>query len=226
MNDCFFITGTSTDVGKTIVATAVLECANRSGLSTAAFKPVASGCIETKEGLRNEDALALQQASSCDQSYNEINPIALLPAIAPHIAMEEAGLKITAKQLAEHCRKKPPAADFVIIEGVGGWRVPINQFEDFSQLPVLLNIPVIMVVSMTLGCISHALLTREAIISDGVKLAGWVANITEEEMPRYQENLAILVDRIAEPLLGEIPYLGDNPDRHIAANYLDFSFLI
>lgn len=226
MSHCYFVTGTSTEVGKTLIGTGLLVCANEAGLKTAAFKPLASGCVLTEHGWRNDDALALQAAVNTGQSYEEINPVALEPAIAPHIAAALAGREVTAEGLADLSRAPLARGEFVLIEGAGGWRVPINRHENFSELPKLLNIRVIMVVGMTLGCISHALLTAEAIVHDGLKLAGWVANAIEADMPYYRENVDTLIERLDAPLLGEVPHFPHPLDKTQVAKHLDFNLLI
>ena len=225
MSHCYFVTGTSTEVGKTIIGTGLLACANEVGLKTAAFKPLASGCVWTEQGWRNDDALALQAAVNTDQSYEEINPIALEPAIAPHIAAALADREVTARGLADLSQASIARGEFTLIEGAGGWRVPINRHETFSELPKLLNIPVIMVVGMTLGCISHALLTAEAITHDELTLAGWVANAIEVDMPYYRENVDTLIERLDAPLLGEVPHFSQRPDKIQVAKQLDFNLL-
>lgn len=226
----FFVTGTDTDVGKTVVSAGLLAAANTRGLSTAALKPVAAGCIETAEGLRNSDALLLQQTMSLPLSYDEINPIALAPAIAPHIAAQQANRKITIAQLAGFCRGTlMRRADLTLIEGAGGWRVPLNSREFLSALAVELRLPVILVVGMRLGCISHALLTAEAIARDGLTLAGWVANHCVEDMDFYDENVAAIRDSLRAPCLGEVPFLGagrKDPDPQQVAQYLDCTPLV
>ena len=222
----FFVTGTDTDVGKTFVACALLAAANQRGLTTAAVKPVAAGCEATPEGLRNDDALALQEAMSLPLSYEQINPITLEPAIAPHIAAARAGKNITVDRLVGFCRGvMMQRADFTLIEGAGGWRVPLNGRETLAELPKALNIPVILVVGMRLGCINHALLSAEAIHRDGLQIAGWVANRTEAEMSCYDENLASLKARLPFLCLGEIPNLPGAAAAEVAI-HLDIDKLI
>jgi len=222
----FFVTGTDTDVGKTFVACALLAAANQRGLTTAAVKPVAAGCEATPEGLRNDDALALQEAMSLPLSYEQINPITLEPAIAPHIAAARAGKNITVDRLVGFCRGvMMQRADFTLIEGAGGWRVPLNGRETLAELPKALNIPVILVVGMRLGCINHALLSAEAIHRDGLQIAGWVANRAEAEMSCYDENLASLKARLPFACLGEIPNLPGATAAEVST-HLDIGKLI
>src|SRR5680860_139512 len=169
----FFVTGTDTGVGKTMVSAAILEAAKAAGKRTLGMKPIASGCESTPEGLRNEDALALQQAATETIAYDLVNPVALAPAIAPHVAAVQAGRTISADRLVGFCRgMQMRPADLLLIEGAGGWRVPLNDRETYSAVPRELGVPVILVVALRLGCINQALLTAEAIHNDGLVLAG------------------------------------------------------
>lgn len=209
MSHCYFITGTDTDVGKTFAAAALLQRAGQRGFRTAAFKPVAAGAEETASGLRNGDALTL--ISACNQAlpYEVVNPFCLSPPIAPHIAAEEEGVRLDVATLVGTFQPVLNCgANFVLVEGAGGWRVPLNHSQTMADLAVALRLPVILVVAMRLGCISHALLTAEAIAADGLRLAGWVANqVSPEPMARHRENLAALEARLNAPLLGEIPFI-------------------
>ncbi|MDB4261047.1 dethiobiotin synthase [Porticoccaceae bacterium] len=212
-----FITGTDTDVGKTVVACGFLAAANQQGLRTAAIKPVAAGCEVTEQGMTNSDALQLQAAASHKLSYQQINPVALEPAIAPHIAAAEAGVRMSASRLVGYCRGVSLLpVDMVIIEGAGGWRVPINSRETLADVAQELECAVIVVVGMRLGCLNHALLTMEAIRRDGLQIAGWVANILDTEMPRLQENIDTLKQSINETCLGIVPRLDDLSPEQVA----------
>ena len=226
MANAFFIAGTDTDAGKTTVAAGLLAAANRRGLTTAAIKPIASGCEPTADGLRNGDALLLQRTMSLPLSYDEINPIALEPAIAPHLAAAQACVRINATQLAGLCRGVlMQRADLTLIEGAGGWRVPLNARELLSQLPKLLGLRVIMVVGMRLGCINHALLTAEAIARDGLTLAGWIANAVDPDMACRDDNIATIKSYLRAPCLGEVPFL-PQPVPATVADYLNCDPLI
>jgi dethiobiotin synthetase len=207
----YFVTGTDTEVGKTFSACTLLARANQLGMRTLAFKPVAAGAELTAEGLRNEDGVALQAAINQPLPYDVVNPFCYEPAIAPHIAAQLAGNSCTVGQIREHFKSLLSRQfDFCLVEGAGGWRVPLNESESFSDIAVSLDLPVILVVAMRLGCISHALLTAEAIARDGLRLAGWVANQgTAVTMPQYQENLSTLSRGLPAPLLGEIPFSAD-----------------
>jgi dethiobiotin synthetase len=205
MTRTWFVTGTDTGVGKTAVSCALLAAAARAGLRTAAIKPVAAGCDASG---RNEDALLLLQWMTEPLAYEQVNPVALSAAIAPHIAAQQEGRSLQASRLAGLCRGVMLAgADFVLIEGAGGWRVPISARETLADVAVQLQAGVILVVGMRLGCINHALLTAEAIARDGLRLAGWVANQPGEMMPSYAENLDSLRRMLPAPLLGEVPCL-------------------
>ncbi len=189
----FFITGTDTEVGKTWVSCRLLERARDAGLSCYGLKPIAAGCEDTADGLRNEDAVNLMAASSMTLPYDLVNPVALKAAIAPHIAARQEGRRISLSQLAGYVRGALSShpADLVLVEGAGGWRVPLNDREMLSGLAKELNLPVIQVVGMKLGCISHALLTAEAIQADGLRYTGTVANCFGD-MDVREENLLTL----------------------------------
>ncbi|AMB83882.1 dethiobiotin synthase [Pseudomonas agarici] len=219
MNAAYFITGTDTDVGKTTIAAGLLHAARAAGLSTAAGKPVASGCEVTPKGLRNADALALLAECSVALSYAEVNPLAFEPAIAPHLAAREAGVGLTVQSLLVPMRAVlAKNADFTVIEGAGGWRVPLAGQASLSDLAQGLGLPVILVVGVRLGCISHALLTAEAIARDGLQLAGWVANIIDPKTSRLEENLATLAERLPAPCLGRVPKLKGATAKAVAAH--------
>ena len=212
-----FITGTDTDIGKTLIATGLLEAANSQGKKTAAIKPVAAGCNDTGEGPQNEDALMLQAAANTELSYQQVNPVALDEPMAPHIAAKEQGKRLSADRLTGFCRGITMLpVDLVVIEGAGGWRVPINNRESMAEIPKQLNAEVVLVVGLKLGCINHALLTAQAIRSDGLKIAGWVANTMDEDMLRLDENIDTLKQLINEPCLGVIPKLSDKSPQHVA----------
>ena len=201
MTQRFFITGTDTGVGKTYVSCQLLRNLKAQGKSTIALKPLASGCADTTEGLRNEDALLLQQAATVKLNYTDINPFAFEPPIAPHIAANLCGASVSAKKMADACQ---PAfchpADFYLIEGAGGWQVPLNADETWPDFVKRIDAEVILVVGMRLGCINHALLTVQSIQQSGCHLAGWVANCLEPKLPYLQENIAFLKEKISAPL--------------------------
>ena len=201
MKGTFFVTGTDTEIGKTWVSCRLLERAQAQGLSCYGLKPIAAGCEDTPEGPRNEDALALMAASSVKLGYDLVNPVALKAAIAPHIAAQDEQRALSAERLAGYLRGTLMSnkADLILVEGAGGWRVPLNGREPLSRLPQIMKWPVILVVGMKLGCINHALLTVEAIQRDGLELAGWVANDLGKPMQRLEENIATLENIIQAP---------------------------
>ena len=216
----FFIAGTDTDVGKTLVAAGLLVAAKNHGLTTVALKPLAAGCEKTEAGLRNADALLLQSVITQPLMYEQINPIALESAIAPHIAAQQEKRVLSADRIAGFCRGSLNQADFTLVEGAGGWRVPLNPQETLADVAKILRLPVILVVGVRLGCINHALLTVEAIRNDGLQLAGWVANCIDANMPVLQENIYSLAARIPAPCLGVVPRL-DNAVPDAIASELD-----
>ena len=213
----FFIAGTDTDVGKTLVAAGLLVAAKNQGFTTAALNPLAAGSQKTEAGLRNSDALLLQSVITQPLVYEQINPIALEAAIAPHIAAQQEKRVLSADRIAGFCRGSLNQADFTLVEGAGGWRVPLNPQETLADVAKILRLPVILVVGMRLGCISHALLTAEAIRNDGLQLAGWVANCIDADMPVLHENIHSLAMRIPAPCLGVVPWLDDATPASVAA---------
>jgi dethiobiotin synthetase len=219
MSQAYFVTGTDTEIGKTTIAAGLLHAARLAGLSTAAAKPVASGCVRTAEGLRNDDALALLGQCSLALAYEEVNPFAFEPAIAPHLAAREAGVELSVARLLPAVQQVlAHGADFTLVEGAGGWRVPLAGRENLSDLVVALDLPVILVVGVRLGCINHAVLSMQAIERDGLRLAGWVANIVEPRTSRLEENLATLGERLPAPCLGRVPRLAEATPAAVAAH--------
>ncbi|AZL71934.1 MULTISPECIES: dethiobiotin synthase [Pseudomonas] len=226
MSQAYFIAGTDTDVGKTTIAAGLLHAARQHGLSTLAAKPVASGCVVTPKGLRNSDALALIDESSLKLPYEQVNPFAFEPAIAPHVAAREAGVALNVPTLLQAMRHVlAQNADFTLVEGAGGWRVPLSGQANLSDLAIALKLPVILVVGVRLGCINHALLSAEAIARDGLQLAGWVANIVDPRTSRLEDNLSSLAERLPAPCLGRVPWLkqasADAVAAHLQLDLLD-----
>lgn len=194
-----FITGTDTGVGKTYVACALLQQLRQQGLNVCGYKPVASGCERTSEGWRNDDALALQRAAGTTESYERINPYAFEPAVAPHLAAASAGVRIEPSRLNEIHTQLSAHHDLIVVEGAGGWQVPLNEAMTFADWVSAQQWPVILVVGMKLGCINHALLSAEA-ISRRNKLIGWIANPLPPEMPMLAQNIQTLHERMPVPL--------------------------
>lgn len=222
----FFITGTDTDVGKTLVARTLLREFSAQGIKCAGYKPVSAGCARTPDGLRNLDAVLLQEAASLPLPYEVVNPFAYEPPIAPHIAASEARQPITMEGLSDGLRKIEQAgAEITVVEGAGGWYLPLDRKHLLSDWVKQENMAVIMVVGAKLGCLNHALLTCAAIRHQGLTLAGWVVNRVDPHMSRYQENLATLKALLPAPFLGEIPFV-DQPLEADLRECLDISSLL
>ena len=218
----YFITGTDTGVGKTLISRALLQGFAAQGKRVAGFKPVAAGV--DADGM-NDDAKALLTASNIPLNYEQVNPYCLREAIAPHIAANRENVRIELPRIVAAYRELADQVDVVIVEGAGGFRVPLNETQDSAELARELGLEIIVVVGMRLGCLNHALLTVEAIHARGLKLAGWVANSVTDTMPVQQENIAALKDRIAAPLLGVVPYM-TKPDAEVAAGQMDIGRLL
>ncbi|WP_417614944.1 dethiobiotin synthase [Oceanisphaera sp.] len=226
MANTFFVTGTDTEVGKTLVTRALMQAASEAGRKVLGYKPVASGCELIDGELKNSDALTLQANSSIVLPYAMHNPYAFAPAIAPHIAAAQANEPINMAHIGEGlARLKETAADWIFVEGAGGWRLPINEQQYLSDWVKKEHLPVILVVGARLGCINHALLTLDAIRHDGLVVAGWVLNQVDPDMSHYQANADALKQRIKAPFLGEIPWLGDEASDSVH-NFIDIAPLI
>jgi dethiobiotin synthetase len=202
----FFVTGTDTGVGKTRITLAVMRTLQQQGLRVTAMKPVASGCEVTTEGLRNEDALLLQQHASQPFPYGIINPYAFAPPIAPHLAAGRSGVTIEFTKIIQDYNQLAAESDAVMVEGAGGWLVPLNETQTIADLAVALGLPVILVVAIRLGCINHALLSAQAIRASGCVLAGWIANHTMPADAQSADIVSSINQRIATPLLGDVSY--------------------
>ena len=212
MGTGFFVTGTDTEVGKTVVATALVRGFVAQGLRVAVMKPVASGSQHTAAGLRNEDALALMLASNVAAPYDRVNPYCFEPAISPHIAADEAGVRIELDHIRTNFDALAAFSDLVVVEGAGGWLAPVGPSTSMSDLARALELPAILVVGVRLGCINHALLSKLAIESHGTTFAGWIANTVDAAMPRRKENLETLAHGLGAPALAIVPRLGpDSP---------------
>ena len=215
----YFITGTDTDCGKTLVTRGLMWLAHHQGIAVAGMKPVASGGIASTHGLHNADALAIQKLCSSETPYHLVNPYCFEPAIAPHIAAEMEGTAIEPGVIEIAREQLAKGSELLFIEGVGGWRVPLGDELDVADLCRFLQLPVILVVGVRLGCINHALLTVDAIRALNVPLAGWVANCVDPQMAVLEENITTLKSRIDAPLLGTVPWLED-ATAETAAGYL------
>jgi len=212
-----FITGTDTGVGKTLVAASLLHALRRQGLTVAGMKPVASGAERTPAGLRNDDALALAAECSAHWPHEVINPYAFEPAIAPHIAAAEAGVIVDLAVLQRAYGELAAASDVVVVEGAGGFLVPIGPALSFADLPAALSLEVVLVVGLRLGCLNHAFLTAAAIAARGLTLAGWVGNQIDPQFARLDENLAALQQALPAPCWGVIPWQPQVEPSHAAA---------
>jgi dethiobiotin synthetase len=216
----FFVTGTDTGVGKTVVAAGLTRALVARGLRVAVMKPIASGSDPTPQGLRNADALALMGAANVTAPYDVVNPYCFAPAISPHIAAREAGAAIDLTLLRSRLDSLAGASDCVIVEGAGGWLAPISDTATMADLAAALALPVILVAGLRLGCLNHSLLTRESLRTRGAAFAGWVANAIDPHFERPGENLATLAARLGEPALASVPFLaqaGGTPDLSEAA---------
>lgn len=208
----WFITGTDTGVGKTRVSVALMTYLQSRGRSVLGMKPVATGAVDNGHGLRNEDALMLQRHGSREVAYDILNPYVFEPAIAPHIAARQAGVEFDLEHIRRNFVNLTDQADVVLVEGVGGWQVPLREDFTIANLAQAMDIPVILVVGVRLGCLNHSLLSADSIARSGVGFAGWVANIIDPKMPNIPEYLQFLEKNLEVPLLGIVPYLRD-PDQ-------------
>ena len=200
----YFITGTDTDVGKTYIASALVRYFVQQGQTAVGMKPIAAGCEKINGALRNADVSALLAASNLAARLEDVNPYAFEPAIAPHIAAEQEGVSVSLSKIKHAFDTLQLQADVVIVEGAGGFRVPINREQTMADLAAQLNFPVIMVVGIRLGCINHALMTAGSIKAAGLNLAGWVANRIDPDMPALAENIQTLKAMIKAPCIADV----------------------
>jgi len=224
MHTGFFITGTDTGVGKTLVTCALLNALAQQGRQVVGMKPVAAGCELASGSMQCEDVAQLQAHSNVTAPLDLVNPYAFAPPVAPHIAAEQAGVEIDLEHILAKYNALQQMADVVLVEGVGGFMVPLNANETTADLSIKLALPVILVVGMRLGCINHALLTAQAIAHAGLHLAGWVANQIDPAMQATASNLHTLKSRIASPLLGVVPYCKQHAPARLSG-HLDIACL-
>ena len=191
----FFVTGTDTGVGKTLVTVALTRAFVARGLRTAVMKPVAAGIVQTSEGPRNDDALELLEQSNVSAPYEDVNPWLLTTPASPHLAARHDGVSISHERILAAHRRLAARADLVLVEGAGGWLAPISSVATMADIAEKLGLPVVFVVGLRLGCLNHALLTREAIRSSGLPFAGWIANKMAAEMPLANANIESLTSR-------------------------------
>ena len=220
MSKTYFLTGTDTDVGKTLVSAGLLQAAGRAGHKTAGYKPVASGSEMTAQGLRNRDALILQRYSNVNLPYAAVNPLTFEQPTSPHIASQREGHPISSSLLDSGLAHLQTQADWVLVEGAGGWYTPLTSQQHYGDWVAAQGLPVILVVGMKLGCINHALLTQTAIAKAGLDLVGWVANSLSAAPHEYEAYRSYLTEHIAAPLLGEVPFLQDANQLDDVGRYL------
>lgn len=217
----YFVTGTDTAAGKTLISCALLHGFAAQGKRVVGMKPVAAGCDDNDQ---HEDVSRLRAASNVLASKGQINPYSFTRAVAPHLAAQFSGVQINFERIEESYGELNKLADVVVVEGAGGFLVPLNASQDSADLVRQLAIPVVLVVGMRLGCLNHALLTVEAIAARGLSLAGWVANVVDSGMEMLNENIAALQQRIAAPMLGVVPFQAQ-PDARAIASLLDLGLL-
>lgn len=215
MINALFIAGTDTDVGKTVASKAILQAIASKGFTTIGYKPVAAGCERTEQGFRNSDALHLMQVATQEMPYEDVNPYALELPASPHIAAKHENVTIDYKVLSDKLEYLKTKADTVLVEGSGGWRVPVSDTDCLSSWVKKEKLPVVLVVGVKLGCLSHAILTAESIEADGLNIVGWVANRVNPGTEHYAEIIKVLESRIRAPKLGEIPYVPSAKRREL-----------
>jgi dethiobiotin synthetase len=201
-----FITGTDTEVGKTVVSTAMVRALVAAGYRIAAMKPVAAGADLAPAGLRNSDALSLIEAANVAAPYELVNPHCLSLPASPHIAALQAGIRIESAPIVRAFDKLASLSDLVVVEGAGGWLAPISDTGTMADLATALDIPVVLVVGLRLGCLNHALLTAQAIEASGLWLAGWIGNHVQPHFEHASENIAALEARLSAPVLDIVPF--------------------
>lgn len=221
-----FVTGTDTGVGKTLAACALLHALAARGLRAIAMKPIAAGAADHGGELVNEDTVALLAASGLDASWADtVTPILLREAMAPHIAARREGKAISLDRVVAARERLDAEADFLVVEGVGGFRVPLDDHIDTVELARLFGLPVVLVVGVRLGCLNHALLTAQAIEAAGLAFGGWIANGIDPHMAVADENVATLESRLRAPLIGRLPH-SRAPDARRLAALLDVGRLL
>jgi dethiobiotin synthetase len=216
MRGCF-VTGTDTGVGKTLVASALLHRLRERHRRVVGMKPVAAG--------PDDDVVALQRASSIDAPRALVNPYALQRPVSPHIAAQRENVAIELERIVDAFAALRAQADAVVVEGAGGFRVPLGDTLDGADLAVALRLPVVLVVGLRLGCLNHALLTAEAIRARGLRLAGWVANRIDAQMPEQDANIAFLARQLAAPCLADLPHRSPPDAREAAARFCNLEGL-
>ena len=215
MSRGIFVTGTDTECGKTEVALALIRGFCARGMRAAGFKPVAAGAVWRDGKLQNADALALRASSAGDFAYATVNPYCFEPPVAPHLAAAESGVTIELGPIKAACHRLAADSDFLVVEGAGGWRVPLAPDLDMRAMALELGFPVLLVVGLRLGCLNHALLSEQAILACGANLVGWVGSQVDPAMARLDDNVATLDTELSVPCLGILP---NRAARHAVVN--------
>jgi len=210
-----YVTGTDTGIGKTVASTALLHALRAGGAQAVGMKPVASGCVATAAGWRNDDAMALLAASDPQPAYDDLNPYALPLPLAPELAARDAGVQVELSRILQAHARLRRMAPQVVVEGVGGWAAPLSAALMQAELVSALGIPVVLVVGLRLGCLNHAILSARAIVADGCRLLGWIGNAVDPHMERRDAHRAMLDSRLPAPCLGWLPHqvTADAADR-------------
>ena len=214
----FYVTGTDTGIGKTLASCALLHVLRGRGLRAAGMKPVASGCAWIESSWKNEDALALRAAGTPGISYADINPVAFEHPLAPELAAQDAGTQVTLAPILAARDRLLAQADALVVEGVGGWAAPLSRDLMQADLARALDLPVVLVVGLRLGCLNHALLSARAIVADGLPLAGWIASHVDPAMERVEDNLGMLRERLPAPCWGVLPHAPGADPAMLAAH--------
>lgn len=210
-----FITGTDTEIGKTFVSTVLIKLLVEEGLQVAVMKPIASGAKIIDGVLKNEDALSLMQASNMSLNYEDVNSYVFEPAMSPHLAAEQAGIKINFDKIKNNFTQLEKKSDVVVVEGVGGWYAPLTYHATVCDLAKVLDQPIILVVGLRLGCLNHALLTAQAIKQSGLHFAGWIANFVDENFSSAEKNIETLKVLLSDvSYLGYVPYVQDVKEKN------------
>lgn len=208
----YLITGTDTEIGKTVTSCGLIRLATRQGFRCCGLKPISAGCHRTDEGLRNDDALALMASANVELPYDTVNPWAFEPPISPHLALASSGqTTLDTSRIRHSLDKAVRHCDWVLVEGFGGWHAPMDAERSFADLAAELALPVILVVGLRLGCLNHAMLSSRAILADGLSLAGWVGNCIDPDMQAMRGNIDWLQQKIPAPCLGIIKHGSTDP---------------
>ncbi|MEZ8144224.1 dethiobiotin synthase [Enterovibrio norvegicus FF-33] len=222
MTKSYFVTGTDTEVGKTVASMAIMQAVSKAGYSVVGYKPVAAGSEETEQGPMNSDAIRLRECSTVDVRYQDVNPCLLEAACSPHIAAEIENSSVDFALLSDGLRNIQTKADVTLVEGAGGWRVPVSYDSTLADWVGEEKLPVILVVGIKLGCLNHAYLTAEAIRRDGLEVVGWVANRINPGTEHYSDIVKTLEHHLKVPKLGEIPYMPSIKSRDLSG-YIDIA---